>query len=95
MHDTAPSGENQWHGMTETGFDARADNWQAIGDIAQRMVMAWDKAEERDEATALVVHSTERQRALIFQAMWLHSTRAWRKWAMDWLRSDAAGLGKE
>jgi hypothetical protein len=76
-------------------FQDGRGNWQRIGVVAGRMITAWDQAEEREEAAALVTYSTDRQRALIFQALWLMSTAQWRQWAKKWLCSDGARLERE
>jgi hypothetical protein len=60
-------------------------NWEQVGTIMDRMILAWDKVEEREEATSLAVYSTERQRALILQALWLHGSPAWLTWARGWI----------
>ena len=60
-------------------------DWQQIGAVAQRMIMAWDEVEERQECTSLVTYTTERQRARIWQEMWHQASPRWRQWARDWL----------
>jgi hypothetical protein len=84
-----------WHGMTPPPADmADAGSWESIGSIADRMVMAFDETEEREEARNIARYSTDRQRARMFQAFWLLSPPKWRAWALDWLRKHYEASGE-
>lgn len=66
------------------------DNWQSIGDIAQRMAMAVDRVDEEAEAHCLVEHATDRQRAVIWRKLWDQGTSSWREWATAFMWSKLA-----
>ena len=84
-----------WHGMTPPPEDMDDPGcWRSVGEIADRMITAWDEVEEREEARNVARYSTERQRARMFQAFWLLSSPKWRMWALSWLRKHYEGKGE-
>jgi hypothetical protein len=71
------------------------DDWQHVGTIADRLVTAWSNVEAREEAGNLAAWTTERQRSLIFQEMWVRASHEWHIWALDWVTSQQAKRGIE
>lgn len=85
----------QGENLSPSSSEPSDSNWEHISVIADRMVLAWDRAEMREEARNLAGWITEAQAAYVWRELWWQKSEKWRKWALSWLGSDECRKGDE
>jgi hypothetical protein len=69
-----------------THEDEESDNWQSIGALTSKLIVAWDHNEAREHASLLADYTDDRQSAYILEALWTRKSQEWRTRALRWMQ---------